>query len=125
MIIDELLLQFEKDFFKYKFCHDKESLNSRIHDDFIEYGMSGLIYKKTDAILSLNSLREDRHIEISNFQCESLCSDVMVIHYLSVNNDNNVKSLRTSIWKKDGADWKLYFHQGTLKNLNNEALNSD
>ncbi len=113
MILDELLFKYEKDFFNYNFCHDKEAFVSRIHDDFLEYGTSGIIYKKADTIIFLNSISEDRHFEISNFQCESLCHNAMIIHYISVNLDNNKKALRTSIWKKDGADWKLYFHQGT------------
>ena len=35
MLIDELLLEYEKDFFKYSFCNDKEALDLRFHDDFV------------------------------------------------------------------------------------------
>jgi hypothetical protein len=34
---------------------------------------------------------------------------------VSYENDPQVISLRTSIWKKVDGDWKLYFHQGTKK----------
>lgn len=112
-MLKSLLLQYEKDFFNYDFFSCKENLYTRIHDDFVEYGRSGHIYDKIDVINSFKKIQSDKNIIIRNFQIGELCSDVVLVHYISFETNVCVSSLRTSIWKKVDGDWKIYFHQGT------------
>lgn len=118
MIIDELILGYEMDFFKKAFCDDIQNLENRIHDDFMEFGNSGKVYDKNSIIHFLNHLSTDRDIKIQNFVLKYIKDDILMANYISNAKETETKALRTSIWIKENADWKLYFHQGTSTELN-------
>ncbi len=117
MDLKQQILQYENDFFLKKFCDDIKSLNNRIHDEFIEFGKSGKVFDKNSIIKYLNSLDEDRDIEIISFKVKRIKEDVIIANYISYEKEIEVKALRTSIWKKESSDWKLYFHQGTTTEI--------
>lgn len=118
MIIEQLILKYEMDFFRKEFCDNVQNLKERIHDKFIEFGKSGQVFDKDSIINYLNKLDSDRDIEIQNFVLRGLKDDVLVANYISNEKETGIKALRTSIWIKEYSDWKLYFHQGTVTELN-------
>jgi hypothetical protein len=90
-----------------------DQLNQLIADDFVEFGSSGKVYTKQDCI------RPDeivRNFVISEFKLKELSNDVMLATYKI--DENGLISLRSSIWKRYGDDWKIVFHQGTLQSKN-------
>ena len=107
------LLQYEQDFFCADFCRDASNLESRLSDSLCEYGCSGRVYDKPAMIAALTSICEDRPILISDFEMQTLCTDVLLVHYKSYHEESRETALRTSIWRKEDDGWKLLFHQGT------------
>lgn len=118
MIIEQLILGYEMDFFKKEFCDNMQNLNNRIHDEFIEFGKSGQVFDKDSIINYLNNLDSDRDIDIQSFVLKDLKDDILVANYISNEKETGTKALRTSIWIKEHSDWKLYFHQGTITESN-------
>jgi len=116
VLMNEKILQYEKDFFSFKFCSNRANLENRLAKDFFEYGKSGMIHTRENTINSLASLTEDRRIEIINFELTVLSEDVLLVHYTSWHKDDDLYTLRTSIWRYEDGEWKLYFHQGTPLN---------
>jgi hypothetical protein len=112
-MMKKLILQYEKDFFSKDFCNNRTNLESRLSQEFIEYGKSGYIYDRKNSINALLEISKDRDIEIMQFEITELCENVLLAHYISHHKDNNSYALRTSIWKIEDNTWKLYFHQGT------------
>ncbi|MEN9649457.1 MAG: hypothetical protein RL094_424 [Candidatus Parcubacteria bacterium] len=92
-----------------------EKLNKLLADDFIEYGSSGLIYNKEITINSLTSAPSPTY-KIYDFEIISLSETFAQTRFKTdrINLDGTrLTSLRSSIWKKTGNDWQMYFHQGT------------
>ena len=105
------LYELETSLFKNKYLKDIDYLEKIFHNDFMEYGKSGLIYRKKDTIDSLFGL-DDRDIKIIDFSSEKIDENTYIVHYISIHSGDN-KVLRTSIWKDDGLGLQLFFHQGT------------
>ena len=85
-----------------------EQLNTLIADGFLEFGSSGKIYNKQDCI------KQDdipRKFVVSDFKIKELSKDVMLATYKTT--EDGIASLRSSIWKRYGAEWQIIFHQGT------------
>ena len=106
------LYELETSLFKGEYLEDKEYLENVFHDEFMEYGKSGLIYRKKDTIESLLGIG-DRDIKVLDFTSEKIDENTYIVHYVSVHKDD-VKVLRTSIWKDNGEMLQMFFHQGTL-----------
>ncbi|MDR7856751.1 DUF4440 domain-containing protein [Tissierella sp.] len=117
MRLEQQILKYENDFFVKKFCDDIQNLNDRIHDEFIEFGKSGQVFDKNSIIEYLNNLDNDKNVEILAFKIDEIKEDLIIAHYLAYEIDLEIKTLRTSIWKKEFSDWKLYFHQGTVTKI--------
>ena len=108
------LFELETSLFKKEYLNNKEYLDNIFHDNYMEYGMSGLIYYKKDTIESLLGIG-DRNIKIIDFISEKIDDKSFIVHYVSVHS-GDVKVLRTSIWQENDERLQLLFHQGTLIN---------
>ena len=106
------LYELETSLFKGEYLSNKEYLEGIFHDDFMEYGKSGLVYYKEDTIKSLYNIG-DRDIKIEEFTYNKIDNNTYIVHYISISND--VSTYRTSIWLDNGRQLQLYFHQGTIK----------
>jgi len=111
--INDLILKYENDFFSKDFCNIQENLENRLSKDFTEYGKSGTIHNRERTINALQSITQDRDIEITNFTLTQLSENTLLARYTSHHKNPNTQALRTSIWKQENKQWKLYFHQGT------------
>lgn len=118
MSLEQQILKYENEFFIKRFCDDIQNLNDRIHDEFIEFGKSGQVFDKDSIVEYLNNLDTDRDIEILSFKIKNIKEDLIIANYVSYEKEIEIKALRTSIWKKESSDWKLYFHQGTVVEAN-------
>ncbi len=83
-----------------------------LHPNFKEFGKSGEVYYKAD----IDQIRLDNDdYKISDFEECSLSEDCILCTYTLFNTTNNTITNRSSIWKYYENDWKLLFHQGTVK----------
>lgn len=111
------LLELENAFFKYEFISDSYWLDQIIHANFIECGKSGCIFNKQDTINSLLECKEDRKIEIYNYEFHQIDINTYLIHYITKSKEDLI--YRTSVWINEKG-LKLLFHQATKLN---EAVN--
>ncbi|GGI88327.1 nuclear transport factor 2 family protein [Legionella impletisoli] len=91
-------------------------LQQLIDDDFMEMGQSGQIYNKNEVVAWLNrqsqSLREG-----FQFQVKQISEEVLLLTYLSriktQGADEAKHAFRSSIWRNQGEQWRMVFHQAT------------
>ncbi|MBZ5200716.1 DUF4440 domain-containing protein [Planomicrobium chinense] len=110
--------ELEKKIFELECSHiqpdvriSKEKLGEILDDGFFEFGSSGKVWKRSDYDTD-HSLSPDR-MEISSFRMEELGPEAVLTTYQIFNKTTGISSLRSSVWKKREAGWKLFFHQGT------------
>jgi hypothetical protein len=84
--------------------------------DFWEVGASGRRYSREYVMTELDR-RAQKPIEetwaTSDFQCRRLASDVYLLTYTLVQ-DNERATRRATIWQLTPVGWKIVFHQGTI-----------
>lgn len=96
------------------------ALERLLADDFVEFGTSGRIYDKK---ITIERLSEESPVvvEASNFEAKQLSPDVVQLTFKTrrKNEDGSCSaSLRSSLWKLNGQQWQMFFHQGTKTDVN-------
>jgi hypothetical protein len=95
---------------------DRTRVGELLADDFVEFGSSGRRWTRGE-ILDLLGGETPEPIHMADFRCALLAEDVALITYRASRTDARTgiqfSSLRSSIWTKKGAGWRLRFHQGT------------
>jgi hypothetical protein len=93
---------------------DEASLTALLADDFVEFGVSGNVWKKADVIADLKGevfvMRT-----VSDFKTTELADGVVLATYLCSSHldDGIAHSLRSSVWRRYLDSWQMVFHQGT------------
>lgn len=95
-----------------------EALDTLIADDFFEIASSGRSFGKDEVLERLP--HEAGHFEyrIADFAMRVLSDGLALATYRATIIDTMKRtparhSLRSSLWKRDGAHWRMVFHQGT------------
>ena len=83
-----------------------ETLDRIVSDQFVEFGSSGQIYNKRDVIAQLLA-KPNVQINLIDLRVVSLSDDVALATY------RTAASLRSSVWRREGPNWRVVFHQGT------------
>ncbi|MCA1010541.1 DUF4440 domain-containing protein [Halobacillus halophilus] len=91
-----------------------EELDKILADDFWEIGSSGIIYDKKEC-LELGVVLSQ--MNLYNYKIERLAEGVVLATYFIEDQTRNRHTLRSSIWKFIDNRWQLYFHQGTITQL--------
>ncbi|HEY5307170.1 MAG TPA: DUF4440 domain-containing protein [Casimicrobiaceae bacterium] len=91
-------------------------LEQLLADDFLEFGSSGAIYRKSDVIDALRREPIDAR-SLTDFRLVALARDVVLATYREarqpVDGTRPAHSLRSSVWRHNLGQWQLFFHQGT------------
>ncbi|MCW6512077.1 nuclear transport factor 2 family protein [Lichenifustis flavocetrariae] len=90
-----------------------------LHDDFVEFGSSGRVFDKPATVSSLAA--EESSVgtivrEAGDFTFRRLGPDAVLVTYRVSRHRPDAadkKSLRSSLWIRAEAGWRLLFHQGT------------
>lgn len=90
--------------------HSVEKLENLLADEFIEFGSSGKIYHRNH-ILKWLPLESPRQFVVEDFSSLILVEDIVLTTYKLKSEAGS--SLRSSLWKFNGNEWKMVFHQGT------------
>ncbi|SFU16343.1 ribonuclease HI [Pseudovibrio denitrificans] len=89
---------------------DHQQLELLLHPDFIEIGASGRMYDRAQILDALPEEAADYPVRtIENFRLRELSSGLVQVFYSIVENETQ----RTSIWKFEGEQWSMIYHQGT------------
>ena len=111
----DTIIQLEKMLLDSSIRKNQDELYELLHDDFMEFGTSGEIYNKKK-IIDFIPQEDSNPIDGFNFKASMLSPKVIQLTYKTKkqNNDGTISSsLRSSIWKKNGKQWQMIFHQGT------------
>ena len=96
---------------------DAARLEQLLHPDFHEVGRSGREYDRATVIRFLAEEGGPASVVSSNFRLFPMGSDAALLTYRSAHRrpDGTLEThtLRSSLWVKEGALWKLRYHQGT------------
>lgn len=120
IIISEFIKQLELKLLHTYPKTDPALIDDLISDEFEEISSSGQVSSKNDVVNWL--LNKDSHIQwsLSDFRIKALTDDlVMAIYTAQKLNDPDSASkgsMRTSIWKRQGNNWKMIFHQASKIN---------
>ncbi|WP_226657580.1 DUF4440 domain-containing protein [Guptibacillus hwajinpoensis] len=109
--IKKQLYHLEKELLTPQMRENSSKLNEVLAADFFEFGSSGTIWSKKDLVEGGLSVLE---MTLSDFAIHPLAEDVILATYRVHDKTRNQKTLRSSIWRKNGDQWQLFFHQGTL-----------
>jgi hypothetical protein len=83
--------------------------------DFFEIGASGQRYSRTHVLDVLEHRAPDpaEHTwKTRDFHCRELGPDTYLLTYTLEQGER--VSRRSTIWRREGGDWVIVFHQGTL-----------
>ncbi|MET8131251.1 MULTISPECIES: nuclear transport factor 2 family protein [unclassified Streptomyces] len=83
-----------------------------LHPDFYEFGASGRIWDRASTLAMLDAESETGgRSTTSRMKGVQLAADLV---HLTFDTDNNGRRAhRSSLWRRTGTEWLLYFHQGT------------
>ncbi|MFF3927848.1 nuclear transport factor 2 family protein [Streptomyces hirsutus] len=84
-----------------------------LHPEFVEIGASGRVWDR-DAIIALLAGERDAGGltgTVSRMKAVQLAPDT--VHLTYDTDHNGRRAHRSSLWRRTGRDWLLYFHQGT------------
>ena len=101
---------------------DPTKLKRYLAEDFFEFGSSGHVWHM-QSYLGENGAGMI-NASISNFSIHPLADNIVLVTYLLENRTRHNYSLRSSIWKLFDGEWKMVFHQGTVK-ANNQITRRD
>lgn len=105
-MVDDEILALEQLHYTRSVRESAEQLGALLSDDFIEFGSSGRIYTKEQAIrvaqahASIEARPEEPRVKV-------LAPDAALVLYRAG------RSLRSSVWRREGDRWRMVFHQGT------------
>lgn len=91
-----------------------QELESLLADNFIEFGTSGRVWTRQEIIADL-LLQPTTEVEVDSVASRHIGEDTVLITYRSrrVGEADLKEALRSSIWQRQGGNWKIVFHQGT------------
>jgi glyoxylase I family protein len=93
-----------------------ERLAGLLAHEHRESGVSGTVWTRQSVVAALQNEAFSEH-SISDFGLTLLASDVARVTCRAHRHANEHRpaaaSLRSSIWKRTGARWKIVFHRGT------------
>jgi hypothetical protein len=95
--------------------HSTTGLLELLADDFIEFGRLGNVYNK-HGVISRIQKEETARMTLSDFKIVILAADIVLATYRATKTEVDGQqsySLRSSIWRKNGDKWQMFFHQGT------------
>jgi hypothetical protein len=95
--------------------HSVKELSALLDDDFTEFGRSGNVYDKWVVIGRIQK-EETSRMTLSDFKIVGLAPNVILATYRATKTETGGQksySLRSSIWRRAGDKWQMFFHQGT------------
>lgn len=114
MSLKEHLQELEEYHINLQVRNNSQKLGRILADEFFEIGSSGRILDKKACLESGVVLAE---MSLHNYDIHPLASDVILATYVIADKTRNCNTLRSSIWKHIDGRWQLYYHQGTITEL--------
>ena len=111
MAIREQFLNLEQTLMYYR----KKDFEDLLAEDFCEFGSSGRIYDKEIQLSYVTEHGCDEiQFNIVDFEVIELTDCLVQARYKTEHKQTGKKSLRSSLWRLENNQWRMFFHQGTL-----------
>jgi len=115
--LPEELRRLEVELHAYETRRNRKRMDALLHPDFLEFGRSGARYTREDVLAEFDADATLPAIHSEHFEVIVLADGVALLTYLSahVHTDGTLDrhTLRSSVWLRTDAGWKMRFHQGT------------
>ena len=115
--LEKIIYEHENSLLQPEVRKSKEMLNNLLAADFQEFGGSGLIYDKQSVLERLPSNTNVVEYQVSDFRARIIAEDIVLATFKierTINATEKATSLRSSLWRREENDWRIFFHQGTL-----------
>lgn len=89
-----------------------EAVTALLHDEFREFGASGRVWDRASIVPAVTA-DPGTDPTVGEITAVRLAPDVILLTYCVTRPGG--RTLRSSVWLRDPAGWRLYFHQGTLQ----------
>lgn len=103
-------------FHQREFGHRRADFERMTATDFREVGASGRRYDRAFVLTMLEQRHRDgwldEALEIDDFQCLPVDGQAYLVTYTLHQGARITR--RSTIWRRDGDDWKILYHQGTV-----------
>jgi len=114
------VIELEKELMRDETRQSQQRLKELLHEDFQEYSQSGYSYGKQYVLDAFMDYQPgEKSYEPKNFTARYLDQNLIQINFETYSiprNETKLRAaLRSSLWKKQGNQWQMIFHQGTLK----------
>ena len=118
-LLSKIIYQCECELLKSKVRKSSERIVELLADDFIEFTSSGNVaFYEIGEVFQCKDDKTELNWEIKDFNIKELSNECILAMYKVIKHDeideSKKYSLRSSIWKCFGGQWKMIFHQGTL-----------
>lgn len=104
---------------RHEIRHSRKAVEALLADDFIEFGSSGAVYHRQQIIdlLAQEEGGDEGALLAHDYALRMLADDTVLLTYRTQRTtpdgiERHV--LRSSIWQRTDAGWKMLFHQGTV-----------
>ncbi len=93
---------------------DRALMEATFAPDFFEIGRSGRIWTREQCI-DHEPVDFSVVLPLPGFEARQIAPDVALVIYVSeaMYGDIVERARRSSLWKREGGDWRLRYHQGT------------
>jgi hypothetical protein len=105
------LIELEEKLLRAATRSSRKHVEELLGEGFFEFGSSGNVYDR-EMVISALLMEAPAAWSIANFKATPLDKDVALVTYLATTGDG-ASSLRCSVWKRHGGQWRMQFHQGT------------
>ena len=113
----------EQSLFEPGVRNSREQAGRLLADEFVEFGGDGSVSTRAEVLAWMETEAPSKRA-LSDFRAQRLAIEIVLVTYRSTRSgavDESARhSLRSSIWKRFGPDWRMVFHQGTLTALEQE-----
>ncbi len=114
--VEDLILALEEKLLNPEVRCSKQKLEELLDEEFIEFCSSGNIYiYNQEKVIDTEINLETTNWKILEFNIKWISKECILATYKLAKDSTVTKeySMRSSIWKKQGHQWKMIFHQGT------------
>jgi hypothetical protein len=113
----ETLQQLETELHQLETRRNVSRLEELLHPDFEEFGRSGRIFSRMDALGEFSEITAYPSVVAKNFKVDAFSEGAALMTYTSAHvgpsGDLHRHTLRSSLWMRGAHGWQLRFHQGT------------
>ncbi len=116
MSLENEIIEKELALMTFEVRHSKQQLRSLLSTKFREIGASG-DYFCFDEVLDALPQQNSWSCHIQDIEFKKVTLEVVQLVYLAfvkhTDKDEGAYSRRSSIWRKENNNWKMWFNQGT------------